>query len=356
MDDPFELKVPQMGEGMRYATVVRYLKNLGEWVEEDTDIVEVETEKATIGIVAPVSGYLVNRLCVEGEQVAVGTPLAEISKKLPSVEKMKSAPLFANQVRKKDLVQSPHTKTITPADREQMPRKQQELIRHMMSSKEIICPASLTSKLDWQALENIRRSIRKHSLGNTTVPSSLEIVCWAVSMAMQTYPKFRSKLDLENNITLFDSHILGIAVSNDDDTIDVPSVELTSKDSLSDVSQKVRKRIKSRKLGSQSEPPGYHSISISDMSTLQIFQAQPVVVHPAVATIVICSPQISFKGDTNAREANLVLAFDHRLVNGFYAAKFLKKINQSIQTLSKQINAENMNETLDADRLKKYGT
>ena len=69
------VKVPEVGESVTEATVGEWLKEDGEWVEQDEAIVILETDKASVDVVAESSGLLQIK-AQEGETLAVGKPLA----------------------------------------------------------------------------------------------------------------------------------------------------------------------------------------------------------------------------------------------------------------------------------------
>lgn len=72
-----DVKVPAIGESVTEATIGVWLKNNGEFVEEDEIICEVESEKATIEVVAEKSGVLTLK-SEEGQLVSIGAVIAEI--------------------------------------------------------------------------------------------------------------------------------------------------------------------------------------------------------------------------------------------------------------------------------------
>ncbi|BDG10503.1 2-oxoglutarate dehydrogenase complex dihydrolipoyllysine-residue succinyltransferase [Anaeromyxobacter paludicola] len=67
-----ELRVPSIGESITQATLGAWLKQEGEPVRADEPVVEVESEKATVALPAPVSGVLSRVLKGPGDTVAVG--------------------------------------------------------------------------------------------------------------------------------------------------------------------------------------------------------------------------------------------------------------------------------------------
>lgn len=70
--------LPKSGMGIDEGTVTRWLKAAGEKVEKGEPIVEIETAKAMLEVVAPVSGMLVKIVLAEGQTAAVNTEIAEI--------------------------------------------------------------------------------------------------------------------------------------------------------------------------------------------------------------------------------------------------------------------------------------
>lgn len=72
----YEFKLPDIGEGMHEGEIRRWLVQEGQQVAADEPLVEVQTDKVTAELPAPVSG-VVRKLCVsEGSVVPVGTVLA----------------------------------------------------------------------------------------------------------------------------------------------------------------------------------------------------------------------------------------------------------------------------------------
>lgn len=70
--------MPQLGESIVEATLVRWLVAPGTTVERGQVLAEVETDKASSEIPAPTAGILTRHLIEEGETVAVGTQIAEM--------------------------------------------------------------------------------------------------------------------------------------------------------------------------------------------------------------------------------------------------------------------------------------
>lgn len=73
-----EMVMPKMGESVMEGTVLTWLKNVGDTIEEDESILEVATDKVDTEIPATHAGVLKEILAQEGDVVEVGKPIAII--------------------------------------------------------------------------------------------------------------------------------------------------------------------------------------------------------------------------------------------------------------------------------------
>ena len=83
-----KIVVPALGESVTEATVSKWLKSVGEKVDSDEPIVELETDKVNVEVPSPSDGILENISVKEGDTVEVGALLGSIgAKKAQKVEK-----------------------------------------------------------------------------------------------------------------------------------------------------------------------------------------------------------------------------------------------------------------------------
>jgi 2-oxoglutarate dehydrogenase E2 component (dihydrolipoamide succinyltransferase) len=73
-----EVLLPKMGESVAEATIVQWVKNVGDAVEADEPIIEIATDKVDSEVPSPEDGILIKQLCQEGDVIAVGQPIAVI--------------------------------------------------------------------------------------------------------------------------------------------------------------------------------------------------------------------------------------------------------------------------------------
>ncbi len=88
--------MPQLGESIAEATVLRLLVEPGATVSADEEIFEVETNKATMGVTTPCGGTVSEILISEGDNVVVGASMALIEATEEEIERTGSSPLGAD--------------------------------------------------------------------------------------------------------------------------------------------------------------------------------------------------------------------------------------------------------------------
>ncbi|HEY9113687.1 MAG TPA: 2-oxoglutarate dehydrogenase complex dihydrolipoyllysine-residue succinyltransferase [Bacteroidales bacterium] len=86
-----ELKVPSPGESITEVQLATWLVADGDFVENGQDIVEIDSDKATLSIAATESGKI-QILVEEGETVEVGTVIAKIDETVKGTKKAEEAP------------------------------------------------------------------------------------------------------------------------------------------------------------------------------------------------------------------------------------------------------------------------
>ncbi len=107
-----EFRLPDIGEGLTEAEIVRWLIAEGDPVEADQPIVEVETDKAVVEIPSPYEGIVVRHGGAEGETIAVGAVLVVIGEhdeavgEEPLVEVSEVAPIVGTLIEEAEVIDS----------------------------------------------------------------------------------------------------------------------------------------------------------------------------------------------------------------------------------------------------------
>ncbi|MFJ9739489.1 dihydrolipoamide acetyltransferase family protein [Streptomyces sp. NPDC101166] len=84
MAQVLEFKLPDLGEGLTEAEIVRWLVQVGDVVAVDQPVVEVETAKAMVEVPCPYGGVVTARFGEEGAELPVGAPLITVAVGEPS--------------------------------------------------------------------------------------------------------------------------------------------------------------------------------------------------------------------------------------------------------------------------------
>jgi len=106
-----KITVPTLGESVTEATVSKWLKSVGEEIDSDEPLVELETDKVNVEVPSPFKGVLEKIIVNEGETVEVGALLGSISaissesagekkekKYTPPIKKEKEIPIYEKPV------------------------------------------------------------------------------------------------------------------------------------------------------------------------------------------------------------------------------------------------------------------
>lgn len=76
-----ELVIPEVGESIQEVQIAHWRKQEGDQVEQDEELVELETDKASLDLPSPTTGVITKILKREGDRVAVGEAVAVIEEK-----------------------------------------------------------------------------------------------------------------------------------------------------------------------------------------------------------------------------------------------------------------------------------
>lgn len=82
-EETITFALPDLGEGLVEATVLEWQLAVGETIERNAPLVEVETTKSAVVIPSPQEGRIVELHAEEGQVVPVGSPLATFAVERP---------------------------------------------------------------------------------------------------------------------------------------------------------------------------------------------------------------------------------------------------------------------------------
>ncbi len=220
--------------------------------------------------------------------------------------------------------------------KEKMTGIAQATSKNMTTTWSQIPHAWLQEKVDITSLET-KRQIHKHSIkeqgGALTITS---ILVKAVAKALEEFPLFNTSLDSHSNEIIFKDYInIGVAVDSDRGLM-VPAIRNANEKGILRISQDLvalSGKVKTKKISPEELQGATFTISnLGGIGTSAIF---PLVNHPQVAILGVAGSQKEAVWIHDTFEPRLIMpltiGFDHRVINGADAAKFLKYIKSLLE-------------------------
>jgi pyruvate dehydrogenase E2 component (dihydrolipoamide acetyltransferase) len=191
----------------------------------------------------------------------------------------------------------------------------------------VTVPAAIRSTISWEAVEEARR--RLHAANEQLAFSHFQVLAYCVAQATVEHPKFRSALLEKNAVRQYDHVNLGFAVALPNDDLITAVVRDADLLDPAELARAMMRQLRLARRGADQAGKDTQ-ITLSYMPDMGITDGMPVFVAPAVATMFLGAHHRQ-----GGREvAHLVLSFDHRLINGLGAAKFLQTVERNLDKLA----------------------
>lgn len=384
------LRIPQIGEGLQEARLVAVLKQPGDKVRRDEPIYQMETDKAVMDVESPYEGVLqdwlaevdtilpiggevgrmdvadgVEEMQVHGAPAATGLTAGLETKQATAVgsqtgegsrnanipprtrayakekgvtdEQLASVPSSGSKLMPADIDAFLKGAPSTPKagyTETQMSQKQRLVSSRLMRGNQLAVPGTISVAANWEPIENQRA--RNKAAGGEFQPSAFTMFAFAVAQALKDFPAFRTTLRGDDTLRTYDHAALGIAVALPGDQLVTAVIQDADTLSWADFAARSREQIHRARDG-QDQATEAVTLSLTNMQSFGLRDAVPVVVPPAVATLFLGEVYNGLANDTDEirlqRLVNLVLTFDHRLINGVGAAEFLNAIKSNVERI-----------------------
>lgn len=359
-------KLPDLGEGLQEAEIVQWHVKPGDAVNVNQIIVSVETAKAIVDIPSPQDGVIAACFGAEGDLIHVGEPLVEYAGAEQEdtgtvVGRMQTAAAQPAET-EQFIIGSAHrpgggTVLATPAIRALAKRLNVDLGQvsgtgknGLITSADVERAAQLTQDLgEARPLRGVRRAMarnmaRAHTeVVKVTINDDVDIDHWpqgeditmrlvrALAKACKTEPQLNAWFDSgSETLRVIDKVDLGIAVDTPDGLF-VPVLRNITARSLEDLRaglERLRADVRTRTIPPQ-EMTGA-TITLSNYGTIAGRYGNPVIVPPQVAILgagrIYPALVMTAQGVASHRMLPLSLSFDHRVVTGGEAARFLRAL------------------------------
>ncbi len=388
---PTNVLMPQMGESIAEGTIVRWIKKTGEAVDRDEPLFEISTDKVDAEIPSPVGGVLAAIYAQVGETVPVdsvvavigadgetvsapaevpverdGVPdadapgsvpnaslsnksrrLSPVVRKLAAEHEVDTAVLVGTggggRVTKADVLAyvaarrgSGTGRAVLPeADRraEPMSAMRRSIAQHMVTSRRTSAHVHTVFEADFSGVAALRAA-RSESAAAPPPPGYLSYIAKAVADALDAMPVVNASVD-GDNVVYHDQVNLGIAVALDWGLI-VPVIRQAERLSVDEIDAAIidlSTRARSKRLTPEEVRGG--TFTITNPGSFGSVFGMPIINQPQSAILCVGAiekrPVVVEDAVVARLRAFLTLGFDHRLIDGAAADRFLSRVVETLE-------------------------
>ena len=385
-----EFHLPDVGEGISEAEIVRWLIAEGSTVTEDQDIVEIETDKAIVALPSPHAGKIIKLHRKQGDLTKVGEILVTIEtdkggqpeppapqtdrgtvvgslgddemielpapvKAMPAVRALaKKLGVDLTKIRgtggegkitREDVeraVQNLPPETVYDADAsgpiERVPLRglRRTIAKRMHAARQRVSDVTIWEDADIADLDRIRSKEKEIAAQEGIKLTYLPYVIQATLDALKAHPYLNATLDDEREeILLKKFYNVGIAVDTADGLI-VFAIKRADRKNLLELAQEIStlaEKARTRRLD-LSELRG-STFTITNYGVIGATYGTPIINYPEVGILGIGRiqdrPVVDDGGIAIHKIMPLSLVFDHRVVDGVEAARFLNVIIERLE-------------------------
>jgi len=230
----------------------------------------------------------------------------------------------------------PNMSAYGPIRRQAMTGIQKATSRNMSQSAARIPHAWLQRKIDITALEHGRKKYRKRLKEEGIELTLTTLLCKVIAQTAAQHPLFNSCLDEQTEELIFREQInVGVAVDTPRGLV-VPVINNVATQSVKDIARKLSTlSVKARDSKLKTADIKGGSITLSNLGGLAAEGVFPIINWPEVAIVGVGAAQwLPHFANENTHNPELrlmmplSLAFDHRVINGADAAKFLQTFSE----------------------------
>ncbi|UCE15538.1 MAG: 2-oxo acid dehydrogenase subunit E2 [Candidatus Bathyarchaeota archaeon] len=357
--------MPRLSLTMKEGTVVQWFKKEGEKVEKGEPLVEVLSDKVTYEVEAPTAGVIRKILAEEGVDVPVAETLAIITapdEELSDVEAAAEAPvekvekrIVASPAAKRlareygiDLAQvegtGPDGRIVEEDIRKNVKKAKVELrVREVISLTGIRKTAAERVSLSAQTAPHITITMEVDMSNAAKLRekfkfSYTDVLVKAVAKALTEHPVMNSTLE-KDQIKIFEDVNVGVAVATENGLV-VPVIRKADKRGFKEVSSKLKELVEKAREGKLTrEEMSGGTFTITNLGMFGVDMFTPIINPPENAILgvgrVVEKPVVADGKIMVKPVMRLSLSFDHRVVDGAPAARFLQNVKTALENPEK---------------------
>ncbi len=344
----FEIKVPSLGESDTEATLIAWLKDVGDEVHVDDIIAEIESDKITMEITATESGILKEQLAAEEDTVEPGQVIglldttADVSDvPEPAASPAPTEPTITKAEPTQDKVSTPENKNTEEteisseamqlAEREQirvpMTRLRKRIATRLKQAQNTAAMLTTFNEVNMQPIMDMRKQYQEEFTSKFGVKLGLmSFFVKACASACAEFPTVNAYIDGDD--VLYHNYIdMGIAVSTDNGLI-VPVLRDVGIKSLAEIEKGIiNLASKAREGDLQPDDLQGGTFSITNGGVFGSMLSTPILNPPQSAILGMHNITKRAVVEDDAIVAKpmmyIALSYDHRLIDGKDAVQFL---------------------------------
>jgi pyruvate dehydrogenase E2 component (dihydrolipoamide acetyltransferase) len=221
--------------------------------------------------------------------------------------------------------------------REKMSKIRRTIAAQMSKSASTIPHVTNFDDADVTELEQIRAGIPKGFVGANIKLTAMPFVMKAVAIALRRHPPLNASLDETQEQVIYKEYVhLGVAVDTPRGLV-VPVVRNVDRMSIGELARalaSLAERARGVQFGIEDLRGG--TFTISNMGAVGGAYSTPIINHPEVGVLLLgrtrWRPEVREEGRIEPRQMlPLSLSYDHRLVDGATAARFLNEVIDHLQ-------------------------
>ena len=345
-----DVLVPILGESVVEATVSKWIKKQGDFVEVDEPIVELETDKVTLEVPAATSGILDNLAVSEGDTVEVGALLAMIvagektdqNYKTSKTQEPKTSEEPKNIPEKVEKTQTTTNSGFIEEfadksleERVPMSRLRQAIARRLKEAQNTAAMLTTYNEVDMSALMEMRKNYQdSFEKKNGVRLGYMSFFVKASIDALKQFPAVNAEID-SNDIVYKNYYNIGVAVGTSQGLV-VPVLKNADKMSFGETELSISnfgKKAKDGSLGINDMAGG--TFTISNGGVYGSLMSSPILNPPQSGILGMHKIQnrpVAIDNQIQIRPMMyLALSYDHRIIDGREAVSFLVRIKEIIE-------------------------
>ena len=349
-ENGMDVIVPVLGESVVEATVSKWIKKKGDYVEVDDPIVELETDKVTLEVPASITGILENTVVSEGDTVEVGALLGtiiagekqdkkeEVSEEVEVKDVEKEKPITNKlEVKSKNQVTENirNEDNVNLEERIPMSRLRQAIARRLKEAQNTAAMLTTYNEVDMSALIEMRKNYQESfEKKNGVRLGYMSFFVKASIDALSEFPAVNAEIE-GNDIIYKNYYNIGVAVGTSQGLV-VPVLKNADKMSFGETEATIAefgKRAKEGNLAMSDMAGG--TFTISNGGVYGSLMSSPILNPPQSGILGMHKIQkrpVAIGDNIEIRPMMyLALSYDHRIIDGREAVSFLVRIKEIIE-------------------------